>query len=273
MNFKEEILSRIENGICEVIGLGVSNLPLCRWLIGKGAKVIGRDIKDESKIPCASELCGLGVTLVTGEGYLSGLGKKDPEHTVIFRAPGMRPDIKEIADAVLCGALLTSEMELFFELAKAPVIGITGSDGKTTTTTLIGKMLEEEFKGTQRKVYVGGNIGRPLLPIVEEMTENDISVVELSSFQLMTMKRSPHRAVITNITPNHLNWHTDMEEYAEAKRNICNFAPCERVVLNAENGRTAAIADELKIHTARFSSKRMPKGEAAYICDGARKDS
>lgn len=124
--------------------------------------------------------------------------------------------------AVKNGARLSSEMELFFELCPAKIFAVTGSDGKTTTTTLTYKMLEAAAarEGRGRKVYVGGNIGAPLLPHVEEMTEQDFAVVELSSFQLMTMQKSAFAAAITNITPNHLNWHTDMAEYTEAKLNV-----------------------------------------------------
>ncbi len=261
-------MSRIENGVCEVLGLGISNLPLCRWLVNKGATVIGRDMKNADDIPSKKELEALGVTLITGEKYLDRLGGDSPEKTVIFRAPGMRPDIKEIAYAVSRGALLTSEMELFFELTPATVIGITGSDGKTTTTTLVGKILEEENKNGEHKVYVGGNIGQPLLPVVEQMKKGDFAVVELSSFQLMTMKRSPQRAIITNITPNHLNWHTDMEEYDRAKRNVYLHG-CELVVLNFENERTKAAGESTHIPVSYFSSKRELKGKSAFIRDSA----
>jgi len=261
------IISRIKNGTCEVLGLGISNLPLCRFLSERGARITGRDMKPEEEIVGVDELRKLGVKLVTGEGYMENLGGDAPENAVIFRAPGIRPDIAPIAEAVAKGAILTSEMELFFELTKAQIIGITGSDGKTTTTTLIGKLLEKEFENTNRRVYVGGNIGTPLLPLVEKMTENDTAVVELSSFQLMTMKKSPHRAVITNITPNHLNWHTDMNEYERSKENICRYEPCALAVLNAENERTAKLSEKLNISVSRFSSKR--EAADAYIKDGA----
>ena len=260
-------MSRIKNGTCEVLGLGISNFPLCRFLAERGAKITGRDMKPEKDIVGVDELRSLGIELVTGDGYMENLGGDDPENAVIFRAPGIRPDVAPIAEAVAKGAILTSEMELFFELAKTPIIGITGSDGKTTTTTLIGKILEKEFENTNRRVYVGGNIGTPLLPLVEKMTENDVAVVELSSFQLMTMKKSPRRAVITNITPNHLNWHTDMAEYERSKVNICRYEPCTLAVLNAENERTAGLSEKLDISVSRFSSRSEEAD--AYIKDGA----
>lgn len=265
---KAELLKRIKNGACEVLGLGVSNLPLCRWLIDRGATVIGRDKKSESELgSTANELKSLGVKLITGDEYLDGIGASDPENTVIFRSPGIRPDVKGIADAVSRGALLTSEMELFFELTPTKAIGVTGSDGKTTTTTLIGEMLRLQFMSDRsgRRVYVGGNIGEPLLPRVDEMREDDVAVVELSSFQLMTMKRSVNRAVITNITPNHLDWHTGMDEYTLAKTNICKHIPCEHVTLNAENEGTARIGNDLSLPITYFSSKRteIPNAKTA----------
>ena len=251
-----EIMSRIEGGYCEVLGLGISNVPLCRWLAQKGAHIKGRDMKAESDIPHAAALRELGVELITGEDYLTTLGAAEPEKTVIFRAPGMRHDLPEISRAVSAGAVLTSEMELFLELTPATVLGITGSDGKTTTTTITGKLLESELEGSGRRVYVGGNIGSPLLPKVDEMTDRDFAVVELSSFQLMTARRSPNRSAITNITPNHLNWHTGMDEYILAKQNIYLYEPCERVILNAENRTTACLASEAFLDVTLFSSKR-----------------
>ena len=238
------ILDLIENGYCEVLGAGVSNLPLIKWLSARGARITVRDMKPREKINGFDEVEDLGVSLVCGEGYLDGLKDLEaPEKTLIFRSPGMRPDIDEISAAVKAGAMLTSEMELFFRITKANIIAVTGSDGKTTTTTLIGKILEESKKG---RVFVGGNIGKPLLPDNEIMTENDFAVVELSSFQLQTMKTSSPVAVITNITPNHLNWHTGMEEYTEAKYNIFRHGECKRLVLNADNELSRNAAYEIK---------------------------
>ncbi|MBQ8388908.1 MAG: UDP-N-acetylmuramoyl-L-alanine--D-glutamate ligase [Clostridia bacterium] len=269
-NTLNEIFARISGGRCEVLGLGVSNIPLCRWLRERGATVIGRDMKPEAQLDAAAELRTLGVTLITGEDYLEDIGGDVPERTLIFRAPGLRHDLPQIASAVSRGAVLTSEMELFLELTPATVIGITGSDGKTTTTTITGKLLEAQFAldGSGRRVYVGGNIGRPLLPLVDEMTDRDFAVVELSSFQLMTARRSAHRAAITNITPNHLNWHTGMDEYILAKQNIYLYEPCEYVVFNAENKATACLAREAFLDVTLFSSKRkLDRG--VYLDGGA----
>ncbi len=228
-----EILNRIENGSCQVLGAGVSNVPLVRWLSSKGADITVRDMKSADKIDCAEEIASLGAALLCGEGYLDSLCHLDePEKTVIFRSPGMRPDLSEIQAAVDAGAILTSEMELFLLLTPTKVVAITGSDGKTTTTTLTGKILSASVDG---RVFVGGNIGKPLLPDVETMTEKDVAVVELSSFQLQTTKRSADIAAITNVTPNHLNWHTGMEEYTESKYNVVLNGECRRLVINTDN--------------------------------------
>ena len=222
MFLRTELDRIIKNGIITVLGIGISNRPLIDWLLAKGAKVTARDKKSrDALMPYSEELESKGVKLILGEDYLENINED-----MIFRAPGIRPDIPQIAAAVKNGAILTSEMELFFELTPATVLAVTGSDGKTTTTTLTYKMLECELKKKGHgRVFVGGNIGTPLLPRVEEMTKDDFAVVELSSFQLITMRRSPSRAIITNVTPNHLDWHVDMEEYIEAKCNICRHTP------------------------------------------------
>lgn len=223
---------------CTVLGLGISNIPLIDFLLRRGATVVARDQKEldinNEKI---KDFLNRGVTFKCGADYL-----EDIDGDFIFRSPGIRPDVPEIAAAVKNGALLTSEMELFFELCPAKIFAITGSDGKTTTTTLTYKLLEAEAKkeGIGRNIYVGGNIGAPLLPLVDEMTENDYAVVELSSFQLMTMQKSAWAAAITNITPNHLNWHTDMEEYTVSKYNVYRHG-ATRVVLNADNDLTSSL--------------------------------
>ena len=170
------IFDRLKTGRAAVCGLGVSNIPLVHFLLDMGIAVTARDKKpaDQSDAEVLA-LADMGAKLILGEGYLDGL-----DEDVIFRTPGMRPDLPEFCAAVDRGALITSEMELFFEMTPATIIVITGSDGKTTTTTLTYKMLEAEFaRGGESKVWVGGNIGEPLLPRVYEMTERDYAVVEL----------------------------------------------------------------------------------------------
>lgn len=249
----EELLRDICQKHCAVLGFGVSNRPLVRFLLAHGTKRITvHDKKSVSELgEEALELSALGVTFVSGESYLDVI-----DADVIFRSPGIREDVGGIPDAVARGALLTSEMELFFALTPARIIAVTGSDGKTTTTTLISKILGRELEAkADSRVYVGGNIGEPLLSYAEGMTERDFAVVELSSFQLKTMKQSPWRAVITNLAPNHLDWHTDMAEYIEAKRNICAYPELTLLVTNAENEITASLAREQRGKVTLFSSK------------------
>ena len=229
-----EILDRIKDGYCAVLGAGVSNLPLIELLRAQGARICVRDRKNKCDHKNAALIESLADAYIDGVDYLRGLDTDTPpEKTVIFRSPGLRHDLPEISSAVEKGAILTSEMELFFRLTRANIIAITGSDGKTTTTTLIGKLLQKGKK--QGRVFVGGNIGKPLLPENNTMTEEDHAVVELSSFQLQTMNISARTAVITNITPNHLNWHTDMDEYTGAKYNVFMGEGCEHLVACADN--------------------------------------
>jgi len=249
------ITEKIKTGTVAVLGFGVSNRPLVEYLLKKGCRINVRDAKDASALgDDYVRMKNAGVNFILGERYLS-----DIYEDVTFRSPGIRPDAGDIPQAIERGALLTSEMEYFLSLTKAYVIAITGSDGKTTTTTLTYKLLEEELKNTDRKVYVGGNIGHPLLPLVDDMTENDFAVIELSSFQLQTMKNARiKRAVITNITPNHLNWHTDMEEYSEAKANIFAGDTVEKLTVNAFDDRTRAYGMSFLKSTAFFSYKSIP---------------
>lgn len=222
-----------------VIGLGISNTPLIPWLLSRGAVVTARDKKEFDNLPEAVKAYkDQGVNFVCGEGYLS-----DIDADVIFKAPGLRYDLPEISAAVENGAILTSEMEQFFEDCPCKIIGVTGSDGKTTSTTLIYKCLCEQYG--EDKVFVGGNIGKPLLPEVERMDEGCFAVVELSSFQLHTMKHSPDISLITNLSPNHLDYHKGMEEYVEAKKNIyLNAKPGSVLVLNGENGVTKNLGSD-----------------------------
>ena len=253
MNLRSELDRIIKNGRITVLGIGISNRPLIDWLLLRGANVTARDRKSyEQLMPLSEELTKKGVKLILGDEYLENI-----DEDMIFRAPGIRPDLPQIRKAMENGAVLTSEMELFFELTPATVLAITGSDGKTTTTTLTYKILEEELKkNVKGKVFVGGNIGAPLLPHVDEMTGDDFAVVELSSFQLSTMRRSPQRAIMTNITPNHLDWHTDMDEYIEAKCNICRHLPISHITVNSDNEITAEIGRNSDIHVTFFSSSK-----------------
>ena len=248
MNFEEMLSLPIT-----VVGLGISNIPLLKFLLSSGAvSLSARDRQEKSKL--SSEILTLekcGVKLICGEEYL-----KDLDEKIIFRSPGVRPDAPELSFAKKNGAFITSEMELFFSLCPAKILGITGSDGKTTTTTLTYELLKKQAEiSGDFKVFVGGNIGAPLLPSVNEMTEKDFAVLELSSFQLQDMKFFPSRAVITNITPNHLNWHKDYYEYIASKKRILGKET--HAVLNAQNEECAQIAKSITNKTV-FSAK-MPE--------------
>ena len=215
-----------------VIGIGVSNTPLLELLLAEGIRVTACDKRSREQMgEQAEHLEQLGCELHLGADYL-----KDLDADVIFRTPGLRPDVPEIAACVDRGAVLTSEMEVFFEVCPCTIIAVTGSDGKTTTTTIIAELL----KAAGKRVWVGGNIGHPLLCEADGMLATDYAVLELSSFQLMTMKHSPHIAVVTNLAPNHLDVHRDMAEYVAAKENIFRHQSGEDVaVLNADNDITA----------------------------------
>ncbi|MHB1155005.1 MAG: UDP-N-acetylmuramoyl-L-alanine--D-glutamate ligase [Eubacteriales bacterium] len=233
--------NKLKGKTASVVGIGTSNIPLIDYLISHDVTVTARDIKSRTKLgSVASALDEKGVRLICGEKYLENIHEE-----FIFRTPGVRYDKPELRQAVESGSVLTSEMELFFELTPAKIIGVTGSDGKTTTATLIYKMLSE----VKKHVFLGGNIGYPLLPEVEKMTENDIAVVELSSFQLHTMTMSPDISVVTNISPNHLDYHVSMDEYIEAKKNIFLHERNRRLVIKYTNDITRAMAQEVRLNT------------------------
>ena len=233
---------------CAVIGMGVSNIPLIRLLLSSGAKVLICDKKEEHDAATVGEFRAQGAKFSLGEGYLSALGDAD----IIFKTPGMRYDVPELLAAEGRGCIVTTEMEQFLSLCPCVSIGITGSDGKTTTTTIVGELLKQAGK----RAFVGGNIGKPLLADTDKMTGDDFAVVELSSFQLMNIKRGTDISVITNITPNHLDMHKSMGEYTEAKKEIYKTSN-GKVVLNFDNAVTRTIADELGQRAVMFSSKEI----------------
>lgn len=232
-----------------VCGIGISNTPLIKSFLEKGARVIACDRRSAEQIgPLAKELENEGAELKLGDDYLSDL-----EVDIIFRTPGMSFNLPELVSARKRGIAVTSEMEVFFDLCPATIFAVTGSDGKTTTTTLIAKMLEAEGK----KVFVGGNIGKPLLPEIENITADDFVVAELSSFQLISMRKSPDVAVVTNVAPNHLDIHKDMDEYVEAKKNILLHQNAfSRTVLNRDNEITDSFRSFVRGQSLGFSMKR-----------------
>ncbi len=252
MNDRIEMLRKKFSGKrCVLLGAGVSNMPLAKMLTELGAAVEVRDKKTEAEMgPRASELRELGAELVLGEKYLDGI-----RGDYVFRSPGFRPDMPALEAARENGCTVTAEMDLFIELAPCTVIGVTGSDGKSTTTTLISKILEAENKAG-RRVFLGGNIGEPLLNRIGEMSEGDAVAAELSSFQLMSITAPVDVAVIKNVTPNHLNWHTGMDEYIEAKARILNG--CKRAVLNYDDDVCRCLADRCSAPVMWFSRNEIP---------------
>ena len=248
----EQYFTSLKGKKIAVLGLGVSNRPLVRLLLEFGCDVTGCDRTPREKLDAeVLELETAGCKLRVGDDYLEGV-----EADVLFRTPGMHPGNPAIVALAQKGAKVTSEMEVFFEVAPCHLIAVTGSDGKTTTTTLISEML----KASGKTVWLGGNLGTPLLPLVRQMREEDFAVVELSSFQLMDMTRSPERALITNLAPNHLDVHKDMEEYVDSKKNIFRFQNADGLlVLNADNAVTAGFSGN---GTTHFFSRQ---GKEAHV--------
>lgn len=248
MNKKlEQFKNSIKNKKVAVLGIGISNIPLIKYLVNLGVDVTAFDKNTEENLSEAlSELKGLQVQYSLGKDYLERL----QGFNVIFRTPGMRPDLPQLVKAVVDGAELTSEMEVFIDLCPAQIFAVTGSDGKTTTTTLIYKILTEEGYNC----WLGGNIGTPLLSKIDEVKEQDKVVLELSSFQLMTLKKSPSISVVTNISPNHLDVHKSLNEYIDAKKNIFIYqSEKDKLILNFDNDITRSFGNEAKGTCVYFS--------------------
>lgn len=261
-----------------VIGAGISNIPLIYFLLDNGCEVNVRDKKDREALSQSLDIASLeerGVSFVLGDGYLRNM-----DADIIYKTPGVRYDNVEIIEAYENGAFITSEMEAFISVCPAKIVAITGSNGKTTTSTLCAKLLE----ASGHKVFLGGNIGKPLLAQIDEITPDDFVVLELSSFQLHTINKFdnsglpfafinfPDSAIITNVSPNHLDWHISMEEYAEAKRAVFDFMKSEgRLVTNADctiSSEFARDASERDIETVLFS-RNASDGADIYYRDGA----
>ncbi|AWK50393.1 UDP-N-acetylmuramoyl-L-alanine--D-glutamate ligase [Clostridium beijerinckii] len=244
-----------------VVGIGVSNIPLINFLLELGATVTAFDKKTKEELgEVATDFNNKGVKLELGEGYLNNLNGFD----VVFKTPSMRIDSESLVKVKKEGTYITSEMEEFVRYTKGKVYGITGSDGKTTTTTIISKLLEEQGY----KTWVGGNIGTPLFSQIEDINEDDRVVLELSSFQLMTMSEEIDIAICTNLAPNHLDMHKDMQEYIEAKKNIFLYQSSnDLLIVNRENEITHGFKKEAKGIVKEFSSKREIT-DGAYYKDG-----
>ena len=242
----------LHNKKVSFIGLGRSHRQLLPMFASKGAIVTLRDKRTREQIgEEADKLEALGIKLTLGENYLENLCEED----IILRTPGMNYFTPALQQARESGAFVTSEMELFFDLCPCKIYAVTGSDGKTTTTTVISEFL----KAQGFSVFLGGNIGFPLLPRIEQIGPDDRAVVELSSFQLISMRKSPDVAVITNVAPNHLDVHKDMQEYIDAKRNIyLHQGGISRTVINADNEITASFLPEIRGEAMQFSRRITP---------------
>lgn len=242
----------LHNKKVSFIGLGRSHRELLPMFASKGAIVTLRDKRTREQIgEEADKLEALGIKLTLGENYLENLYEED----IILRTPGMNYFTPALQQARKSGAFVTSEMELFFDLCPCKIYAVTGSDGKTTTTTVISEFL----KAQGFSVFLGGNIGFPLLPRIEQIGPDDRAVVELSSFQLISMRKSPDVAVITNVAPNHLDVHKDMQEYIDAKRNIyLHQGGISRTVINADNEITASFLPEIRGEAMQFSRRITP---------------
>ena len=248
----QEYIASLRGRTVAVIGIGVSNTPLLRLLLREDIAVTACDRSDRAKLGAlAEELEAAGAVLRLGDGYL-----QDLDQDVIFRTPGLRPDVPELEAARARGSVITSEMEVFFQVCPCPIIAVTGSDGKTTTTTIIAQLL----RAAGHTVHVGGNIGHPLLAKAGSIRPTDWAVLELSSFQLMTMTRSPHIAVLTNLAPNHLDVHKSMEEYVWAKENIFRHQqPGDIAVFNLDNAITRELSAHAPGRALYFSRREEPE--------------
>ena len=279
-NYRNEKLEQYKNFLrgksCAVLGIGVSNIPLIKFLLESGAIVTARDKKDLSALsenPALDieNLTKKGVRFVTGEEYLSDLSEQ-----VIFKTPGLRTDVSEIVGARSRGAVITSEMEAFLSICPCRIIAVTGSDGKTTTTTLVAKILEK----AGYTVHLGGNIGKPLLYETPCMRPSDFAVLELSSFQLhsigffennplpVPLGHFPDVAIVTNVSPNHLDWHTSYEEYADSKKAIFKNLACGgKLVTNAACEITEKFAKEAEKDGKKVCFFSAKVKTAGYFAD------
>lgn len=248
----EQFFKEIKNKKVAFCGIGKSNFPLIKMFKEKGIDVIACDSKERDKISgLAYNLESMGIMLKFGSKYLENL-----DADIIFRTPGMKFLTPELIEARNRGIVVTSEMEVFFDLCPCKIIAVTGSDGKTTTTTIISEMLKKEGK----TVHLGGNIGTPLLPKIEQINSTDVAVVELSSFQLISMRKGPDVAVVTNLEPNHLDIHKDMNEYINAKKNlVLHQNAFSKAVLNFDNEISKNFEEHTRGEVLFFSRKSKPQ--------------
>ena len=262
MNKTKKFYKSLENQKIAFIGTGVSHNDLMKLFLKKGLDVTLCDKKTSDRLGTVyNELAELGCKFSLGENYLDEIYNSD----VVFRTPGMYFNSPALEKARSMGIAVTSETEVFFDVCPCDIIGITGTEGKTTTTTVISEMLAADG----RTVHKGGNIGRALLPEADNIGDDDITVAELSSFQLISMRSSPKIALITNVYPDHLNVHKDMDEYINAKKNlIIHQNAFSRTVLNADNEITASMAPLVRGELRMFSTKTVPERGAFLDAGG-----
>ena len=253
----QEFFDSIRGKRIALIGMGRSHMPLIPLFTKYGAKIIACDKRDEAALgELAEKAKADGAELSLGEHYLDGL-----DVDIALRTPGMRFYCDELNALRDKGVQISSEMEIFFDICPCKIFAVTGSDGKTTTTTVISEML----KADGYTVHIGGNIGKPLLPEIETISETDVCVVELSSFQLISMRQSPDVAVVTNLAPNHLDIHKDMQEYIDSKRNIILYQnEKQKAVLNLDNEITRSFEQNCEGEVV-FFSRRQKVRRGAYL--------
>ena len=244
----KDFLTSLKDKKIALIGIGRSNLPLISLFSSYGAIVTACDRRSYDDLGEYARLAQeSGAELLLGDDYL-----KKIDADIVLRTPGMKFYLDELVDMRNNGVVVTSEMELFFDLCPCKIIAITGSDGKTTTTTIVSEILKKAGK----TVHLGGNIGKPLLPEIEKIDADDIAVVELSSFQLISMRKSPDISVVTNIEPNHLDIHKDMQEYVDSKKNVVLHQNAfSKTVLNLDNELSNSFSSDVRGELRKFSRK------------------
>ncbi len=257
MNKVDSFFESIKDKKVAFCGLGISNFPVMEMFVNRGIDVTACDKRDFNSLGDNGKRAEkLGVRLSLGEDYLKNL-----DADIVFRTPGMRYNMDELTQMRSRGVVITSEMELFFELCPCKIIAITGSDGKTTTTSIVSEFL----KAAGKTVYLGGNIGRPLLPEIDKIKRDDYAVVELSSFQLISMRKSPDISIVTNVAPNHLDIHKDMQEYIDSKKNILlHQSAFSKTVLNMDNEISNSFSDDVRGVLCKFSRRNKVKN-GAYL--------
>ena len=256
----DEYVQSIQDKRIAVLGIGVSNTPLLELLLAHGCDVTACDLRSMEQLgEQGRALLAKGAKLKLGPDYLEGLDQE-----LIFRTPGLMPFDPHLEAARARGSRITSEMEVFFSLCPCRIIAVTGSDGKTTTTTIISELL----KAAGHTVHLGGNIGHPLLCEVPLIRPEDIAVLELSSFQLHSMSCRPDVAVITNVSPNHLDKHKDYQDYIDAKRAIfAEQGPAQRLVLNLDDAHTPDYREGARAAISYFSDRQRVE-DGAMVEDG-----